>query len=143
MQNQYSPSLNTFFLAEFMQRYENAGTLPDDAVPVSDETYAEYSGVPPQDKVRGADDDGNPVWLDIPPPSAEDLLSEAENSRRLLIDEALSFISDKQWQGKAAMGRLKDGEREQYNAWLDYLDALDAVDISAVPDVNWPSSPEK
>ncbi|MES3337053.1 tail fiber assembly protein [Enterobacter kobei] len=42
-----------------------------------------------------------------------------------------------------ALGRLSDADKQSFNEWLDYLDALGAVDISAAPDVNWPSSPEK
>ncbi|MQK17566.1 hypothetical protein EI013_03255 [Escherichia coli] len=29
----------------------------------------------------------------------------------------------------------------QYNSWLDYLDALEAVDTSSAPDINWPTPP--
>lgn len=139
----FSGKNNAFYPITMKEAYLVAGSLPPDIVEVSDAVYAEYSGEPPQGKVRGVDVSGHPVWLDLPPPTEEDLHAEAANIRQILIEQALDYISDKQWQGKAAMGRLKDGEREQYNAWLDYLDALDAVDISAVPDVNWPSSPEK
>ena len=36
---------------------------------------------------------------------------------------------------KAAIGRLKGEELVQYNLWLDYLDALELVDISSAPDI--------
>ncbi|ELM8828268.1 tail fiber assembly protein, partial [Escherichia coli] len=39
--------------------------------------------------------------------------------------------------------RLTDDEKAQYNEWLDYLDALESVDISSAPDINWPESPEE
>ncbi|EDN4425276.1 TPA: tail fiber assembly protein [Salmonella enterica] len=42
---------------------------------------------------------------------------------------------------KAAIGRLKGG-LAQYNLWLDYLDALEAVNTSSAPDINWPDPPE-
>ncbi|WP_275219723.1 tail fiber assembly protein, partial [Citrobacter freundii] len=29
----------------------------------------------------------------------------------------------------------------QYNAWLDYLDALEAVDTSTAPDITWAQVP--
>ncbi|MFG1167277.1 MULTISPECIES: tail fiber assembly protein, partial [Enterobacteriaceae] len=41
----------------------------------------------------------------------------------------------------AAMGRLKDAEKVQYNAWLDYLDALELVDTSSAPDIEWLEKP--
>ena len=50
-------------------------------------------------------------------------------------------MNSKQWPGKAAMGRLKDSEKAQYNAWLDYLDELEAVDTSKAPEIAWPSPP--
>ena len=66
-------------------------------------------------------------------------LSDDEKSR--LIHEGNDYINSKQWPGKAAMGRLKDTEKAQYNAWLDYLDALEAVDTSKAPDITWPEIP--
>ena len=32
-------------------------------------------------------------------------------------------------------------ELAQYNLWLDYLDALDAIDTSKAPDITWPTPP--
>ncbi|MGT3892490.1 tail fiber assembly protein, partial [Escherichia coli] len=49
--------------------------------------------------------------------------------------------NSKQWPGKAAIGRLKGDELEQYNSWLDYLDALELVDTSGAPDIEWPTPP--
>ncbi len=70
-------------------------------------------------------------------------VAAAETEKRARIDRANAYISSKQWPGKAALGRLKDEEVEQYNLWLDYLDALEAVDTSNAPDINWPESPEE
>ena len=67
--------------------------------------------------------------------------AEAEKQSR--IDRANAFINSKQWPGKAAIGRLKGDELAQYNLWLDYLDALYAVDFSTAPDVKWPGKPEE
>ncbi|KAI3489176.1 hypothetical protein L1887_46219 [Cichorium endivia] len=44
--------------------------------------------------------------------------------------------------GKAAIGRLKDGELAKYIVWLDYLDALYAVDVSNAPDIKLPAEPD-
>lgn len=57
------------------------------------------------------------------------------------IDQANAYMNSKQWPGKAAMGRLTESEKAKYNAWLDYLDALEAVDTSSAPDINWPTPP--
>ncbi|HAU4325940.1 TPA: tail fiber assembly protein [Citrobacter freundii] len=73
----------------------------------------------------------------------ESAISAAENKKRLLIIEAREYIDSKQWPGKAVLGRLKGDELAQYNLWLDYLDALEAVDTSSAPDVDWPTPPEE
>ncbi|MCO1146645.1 tail fiber assembly protein, partial [Escherichia coli] len=39
-------------------------------------------------------------------------------------------------------GRLKGEELSQYNLWLDYLDALEMVDTSGAPDIQWPEEPD-
>lgn len=71
--------------------------------------------------------------------AADVATAEAEKQSRTNL--ANDYMNSKQWPGKAAMGRLKDAEKEQYNLWLDYLDALEAVDTSSAPDINWPEKP--
>lgn len=68
-------------------------------------------------------------------------VSAAESKRNLLISLANDFMNSKQWPGKAAMGRLTDTEKSLYNTWLDYLDALNAVDTTTAPDITWPQTP--
>ncbi|WP_141036406.1 tail fiber assembly protein, partial [Escherichia coli] len=55
--------------------------------------------------------------------------------------EANVYINKRQWLGKAAIGRVKADELEQYNLWLDYLDTLELVDTSSAPDIEWPTPP--
>jgi len=69
-------------------------------------------------------------------------ISSAASRKQSLIAQANDYMNSKQWPGKAAMGRLKDDEKEQYNLWLDYLELLEDVDTSAAPDINWPVSPK-
>lgn len=71
----------------------------------------------------------------------ESTIIDAENKKRILINEATEYINSKQWPGKAAIGRLKGDELARYNLWLDYLDALDVVDTSSAPDITWPEKP--
>lgn len=65
----------------------------------------------------------------------------AEMKKISLVSEVNTYINTHQWPGKAAIGRLKGEELAQYNSWLDYLDALEAVGTSSAPDISWPSSP--
>ncbi|TSD64468.1 tail fiber assembly protein, partial [Staphylococcus aureus] len=77
----------------------------------------------------------------IPSPTHEELIEISESKRQLLINQANEYMNSKQWPGKAAIGRLKGEELAQYNSWLDYLDALELVDTSSVPDIEWPTPP--
>ena len=139
----YSASNNMFYPYEYQQQYINSGDWPDDAIDVDDSVFFEYTGKPPEGKQRGTDAEGLPGWVDIPAPTDEEIIAEASYKKQSLIEEANGHMNDKQWPGKAALGRLTDTEKKQYNLWLDYLDALEAVDTSSAPDINWPESPEE
>ncbi|HCS1386422.1 TPA: tail fiber assembly protein, partial [Shigella flexneri] len=114
----------------------------DDALAVSDDVYNEFAiNTPPDDKIRVAGKNGLPTWALIPPPSYEELIQQAESERQLLLNQANEYMNSKQWPGKAAIGRLKGEELAQYNLWLDYLDALELIDTSSAPDIEWPTPP--
>jgi len=42
---------------------------------------------------------------------------------------------------KLMLGRLSDSEKVKLNSWLDYIDALNDLDIAKVPDITWPDAP--
>ncbi|MCT6468802.1 tail fiber assembly protein [Escherichia coli] len=71
-----------------------------------------------------------------------ELITLAEMEKQTKISQANEFMNSHQWVGKAAIGRLKGDELAQYNLWLDYLDALETVDTSGVPDIQWPTKPD-
>lgn len=138
----YSPSHNAFYLASLKAEYELSDNWPEDGVEISDDLFIQYTSMPPDGKERGAGMDGMPCWMDLPAPTTEELIAAAESKQQQLINEANAYINNRQWPGKAAIGRLKGEELSQYNLWLDYLDALEAVDASSAPDINWPVPPE-
>lgn len=101
-----------------------------------DDEYTLLAPTTPYDKWDGTQ------WItDAAAQHAIDVTS-AEAQKLQLIDQANAYMNSKQWPGKAAMGRLNDTDKAQYNLWLDYLDALDAVKTTSAPDINWPIPPE-
>lgn len=78
----------------------------------------------------------------VPEKTKEQLIAEANLEKEGRINSANEYMNSKQWPGKAAIGRLKGDELAQYNLWLDYLDALEAVDTSTAPEIDWPQQPE-
>lgn len=137
----YSPSNNLFYACDWLSDYGN--TWPQDCVDVTEQQFYEFSGEAPNGKIRIAGDDDFPCWGDIPPPSHDELVAVAEAEKQKRIDQANDYMNSKQWPGKAAIGRLKGDELEQYGTWLDYLDALEAVDTSSAPDIDWPILPSQ
>lgn len=116
--------------------------IPDDAVAVSDEMHAEFANVAwPERMILGSDNDGMPAWVDAPPLTKEEEVAAADSKKRALIDQANTYMNGRQWPGKAAIGRLTTNDLAQYNLWLDYLDALEAVDTSTAPGIEWPTPP--
>ncbi|EKA0078198.1 tail fiber assembly protein [Salmonella enterica] len=138
----YAYANNSFYPLSMREAYEASGSWPAEYVEVDGAVFMEFSATPPDGKIRGTGDDGMPSWVDITPPTQEEIIAEADREKQHRIDTANEFMNSKQWPGKAAIGRLKGDELAQYNLWLDYLDALEAVDTSSAPDINWPVPPE-
>ena len=136
----YDARTNAFYPLSLQGGYEAANTWPASGVEVDDDVFKTFQS-PPAGKMMVAGKDGYPTWADVPPPSKENIVAAAELEKQSKIDHANDYMNSKQWPGKAAMGRLKDPEKVQYNAWLDYLDALEAVDTSTAPDITWPHAP--
>ncbi|WP_411369715.1 tail fiber assembly protein [Citrobacter braakii] len=81
----------------------------------------------------------------IPPPVADQYPAELIASADAEKQNRLSYATNKivVWQTKLLMGRtLTDSESAKLNAWMDYIDAVQAIDTSTAPDVIWPEPPE-
>ncbi|HCD1110735.1 tail fiber assembly protein [Morganella morganii] len=71
-----------------------------------------------------------------PRPTKEQLIAKAEYDKQALITEVQA--ETQLLQTKLALGRITPDEKARLNAWLDYLDELEAVDVSTAPDIIWP-----
>lgn len=67
-------------------------------------------------------------------------IAAAEAQRQQLLAVAQQRITV--WQTKLLMGRkLTENESSQLNIWMDYIDALETMDVSTAPAVKWPPMP--
>lgn len=67
-------------------------------------------------------------------------IAAAEAQRQQLLVVAQQSITV--WQTKLLMGRkLTENESNKLNIWMDYIDALEAVDVSTAPSIEWPAIP--
>lgn len=81
----------------------------------------------------------------IPPPVADQSTAELIAIADAEKQNRLSYATNKivVWQTKLLMGRtLTDSESAKLNAWMDYIDAVQAIDTSTAPDIEWPDMPE-
>ena len=139
----YSPSKNTFYNGEIKDDYYDVlDAWPADCQPVEEAIYHEFYLGCRDGFMMQPGNDGMPSWVALPPPSKEELIAAANAEKQLRISQANDYMNSKQWPGKAAIGRLSGEELAQYTLWLDYLDALSAINTSTAPDITWPPKPE-
>ena len=114
---------------------------PSDGVEVSESVFIEYTQSIPEGKKRGCDEKGRPAWVDIPPPTPEELSADNERKKSRLKSYATAVINDNQWPSRLALGRLSEEEKAAFNTWIDYLAALESLDTSSAPGISWPAQP--
>ncbi|EMG9441125.1 tail fiber assembly protein [Escherichia coli] len=69
----------------------------------------------------------------------EEQIELANEQRQELIASATAHIESEMWNTKLLLGRLSEEEKASFNVYLDYIDALKAVDTSTAPDITWPT----
>lgn len=134
----FSPKNNAFYPLSLQPLYEDAGTWPDDGVPVDNSMFTEFTGHPPIGKVRGVDC-GMPAWIDEPPPSKQQLIEQAEHKLRLLKIEASDQVTWRQYAVDSEIATPQ--EVIELNEWKKYFVLLSRIDTSKAPGIDWPISP--
>lgn len=133
----YRASTGGFYCDELEAVYRKAGTWPGFFVRVSDEDYRNLMEGLSQGKMIVPNKQCYPVLQERPAPSRDELIAEAEEKRRELIESALQSISViqlKQMNGRS----LTEKEVTRLNDVLDYIEALEAAETDAAPDIHWP-----
>lgn len=132
----FSPSKNLIYPVQLMNSYVDAGTWPGDAVAISDSMGMEFINPAPAGKVRVVEN-GLPVWSDIPPPTADELIATAKAKQQALINEAASIIAPM----KDALDGdyIDDTDKPKLIEWQKYRYELTKVDPA---NPAWPKKPE-
>lgn len=135
----FSPSVNAFYPEELKSYYEAAGSLPADLIEVGSEVFDEFTAIP-EGKVRVVGNDGMPTWDDVPPPTHETLVADAEKKKSLLLAEAQSAIAP--LQDAFELDMATEEEKVLLLTWKKYRVLLNRIDTSLAPEINWPVPPE-
>ncbi|MFL6895769.1 tail fiber assembly protein [Enterobacter roggenkampii] len=134
----WSPSTAGFYPIVEKERLMAAGGWPADGVDVTGEEYTALFPTPPGKFIDTLN--GRPQWVDMPPPSKEQLISMAENERsakRSVADNEISWRQD-----AVDAGIATKGETDDLAAWKKYRVLLMRIDTSKAPDIEWPTQPE-
>ncbi|WP_196089654.1 tail fiber assembly protein [Enterobacter roggenkampii] len=129
----YSKETNGFYVdgvSEF---------IPQDVVSISVEKYNELMLGQSQGKEIAADKDGNPVSLDPPAATKEQLIIIAEAKRASLMAGASVAISP--LQDAVDLGDSTPEEEALLKKLKQYRVELNRLDISKAPDISWPVKP--
>lgn len=87
----FSPTTYGFYLEALRGAYKNTGQWPVDAIEITDEEYNEYGRTaPPNGHRLGADADGRPAWVEIPPLAIEPLAEMKRSEIATALANALS-----------------------------------------------------
>lgn len=129
----YSKETNGFYVdgvSEF---------IPQDVVSISVEKYNELMLGQSQGKQIAADKEGNPVLLDPPAATKEQLIIIAEAKRASLMAGASVAISP--LQDAVDLGDSTPEEEALLKKLKQYRIELNRLDISKAPDISWPVKP--
>lgn len=140
--------MNFYYTAEFnsfiSEKYKTDGTYTDESWPAdallcTDDEVIMYRGTTAPDGKKLGSVDGRPTWVDLPPPTHDQLVAQAEQQKNQLRKAADSEIV---WLQDAVDAGIATGEETELLAkWKKYRVLLMRVDTSIAPDIEWPVSP--
>ncbi|MEP9181704.1 tail fiber assembly protein [Enterobacter cloacae] len=135
----FSAANGGFYSSSLRANYENAGTWPDDALPISDRWYRYLINGQARGRVITANEYCQPVLANPPEPTLAELISQAEATRAALMDKASAAIAP--LQDAEELGIAADDEAELLIRWKRYRVMLNRLDLSAAPAIEWPELP--
>lgn len=74
-----------------------------------------------------------------PEPTHEQLVSQAESEKYSRLSSADSIFLE--WQTKLLLNIASEDEKNAVIAWVNYKDAVRAVDTNEAPNITWPEQP--
>ncbi|BDK37580.1 MULTISPECIES: tail fiber assembly protein [Enterobacter cloacae complex] len=115
-------------------------TVPDGAVEISDERY--YSLLEGQSRgmLITADAKGNPILVEQPAPTIEQLIASAQVKKSglmLFVNNAIVPLQDAE-----DLNLATDEEKQRLLTLKKYRVLLNRVDTSKAPDIEWPEVPD-
>jgi len=83
---------------------------------------------------------GGNEWVTDTAAAHQAAISAADTEKAARISEV--GIITQSWQTQLMLGIITDADRASLTEWMKYLQAVQAVDVSATPEIIWPTRPE-
>lgn len=134
----FSPSTDGMYPVAMKHLYDEAGSWPEDGLPITQETYDTFNVAYPEGKKRGVVD-GVMAWVDLPGPTQEQLVDLANQQKQAKITAANAIFLE--WQTKLLLNMATEAQKQAVKNWVNYVDAVKAIDPNDAPDISWPEEP--
>ncbi|CFV36210.1 tail assembly chaperone gp38 [Yersinia pseudotuberculosis] len=139
----FSATTMGFYLESMKDDGSYSDNWPADTVHLKDdETEAYWRKSPPSGKALGAVN-RRPAWVDIPQLTAEEITAQkAEFVTQAKLKKS-KLISDASDRIEILKDRIEAGQDKaaELKLWKSYRIALDDIDVSTAPDIEWPVAP--
>ncbi|ADO10845.1 Probable tail fiber assembly protein (P37) [Pantoea vagans C9-1] len=126
----YSPSNNAFYDTAINR------VIPEDAINITEQAWADLLAGQAKGKLIACGADLRPYLTEQPLPTAEELISQAEEKRSRLRAEADTAIQP--LQDASDLGIATEDEASKLLAWKKYRVMLMRLDISNAEKIIWP-----
>ncbi|WP_447884007.1 tail fiber assembly protein [Serratia fonticola] len=136
----YSATTNTFYVIEEKDDFQTNGTWPNDVTPITDEEWNTYRVQGLRGKVRGADAQGRPCWIDAPQLTLAQQIEIASWEKAARLEMASKAIAPLQDADDLRVATAE--EKARLLAWKRYRVLINRVDTESVPDIDWPIPPD-
>jgi hypothetical protein len=129
----YSPSNNAFYDTAINR------DIPEDAINITEQAWADLLSGQAEGKLIACGADLRPCLTDQPLPTADKLISQAEDKRSRLRAEADTIIQP--LQDASDLEIASEDESRQLIAWKRYRVMLMRVSTQNVEKIIWPDQP--
>ncbi|BFI54606.1 tail fiber assembly protein [Yersinia pseudotuberculosis] len=140
----YSAKTRGFYVETMKIDGSYADCWPSDAVLLTNEEVKQYwQQSPPPGRELGSVG-VRPAWVDLPALTAEEITAQkAEFVTQAKLKKS-KLISDASDRIEILKDRIEAGQDKaaELKLWKAYRIALDDIDVSAAPDIEWPVSPD-
>lgn len=129
----YSPSNNAFYDTAINR------DIPEDAINITEQAWADLLSGQAEGKLIACGADMRPCLTEQPLPTAEGLISQAEDKRSRLRAEADAAIQP--LQDANDLGIATNEEASQLIAWKKYRVMLMRINTKDAEEIIWPEQP--